>query len=298
MLQTPNMRIISSLSVLVTAMSVCARAEDAKVIEDKLESQYALTQPTGDETDIVTAGAVLVLNPKRGNVIMTPVSSTNFYQNTYKDGKITQNALGKSLGGLKRLSRLPGVSAPESPATRTFVPGEKMWVTSISAKPDGITFNLFTDAYADVRYKAALKFQYPKGFTPTLDQVEKMVAEVFKVQPAEEPKAEAQQQQAPAGAPAPASAPPPAPRTAARQAAAPSAPQAAADPPAVIPPPPPPPTDEPPAAPKTTSLGQTTEQVVANLGPPEKIVKLGAKQIYIYKDFKVTFVSGKVTDVQ
>lgn len=296
MLQKPNLKMLSPLIVLLVAMSICAHAEDAKVIEDKLESQYALTQPTADNIDIVTAGAVIVLNPKRGNVIMAPVSSTNFYQNTYKDGKITQNALGKGLGALNRLKHIPGTTAPEGPATRTFVPGEKMWVTSITAKPDGVIFNLFTDAYADVRYKAALKFQFPKGFTPTLDQVEKLVAEVFRVQPAEEPKADAQQQQqGPAPGQAPPAAPPPAPR---RAQPAPAAVAAAPDPPAVIPPPPPPPTDEPAAPPKTTSLGQTTDQVVANLGPPEKIVKLGAKQIYIYKDFKVTFVGGKVTDVQ
>jgi len=34
------------------------------------------------------------------------------------------------------------------------------------------------------------------------------------------------------------------------------------------------------------------------LGQPSKIVNLGAKQIYIYKDMKITFVKGKVTDVQ
>jgi hypothetical protein len=34
------------------------------------------------------------------------------------------------------------------------------------------------------------------------------------------------------------------------------------------------------------------------LGQPEKIVNLGTKQIYVYKDLKITFVSGKVSDVQ
>jgi hypothetical protein len=34
------------------------------------------------------------------------------------------------------------------------------------------------------------------------------------------------------------------------------------------------------------------------LGKPERIVDLGAKVIYVYKDMKVTFVDGKVTDVQ
>jgi hypothetical protein len=46
-------------------------------------------------------------------------------------------------------------------------------------------------------------------------------------------------------------------------------------------------------------LGQTKEQVVAALGQPERIANVGAtKQIYFFKNLKVTFVSGKVTDVQ
>jgi hypothetical protein len=63
-------------------------------------------------------------------------------------------------------------------------------------------------------------------------------------------------------------------------------------------PPPPPPSDVPAAPPKTISLGQTKEQVTAAFGQPEKIVKLANKEIYYYKDLKVTFVAGKVTDVQ
>jgi hypothetical protein len=45
-------------------------------------------------------------------------------------------------------------------------------------------------------------------------------------------------------------------------------------------------------------LGQTPEQVQTAFGQPEKVVNLGSKQIYVYKDLKVTFVNGKVTDVQ
>lgn len=50
--------------------------------------------------------------------------------------------------------------------------------------------------------------------------------------------------------------------------------------------------------PQTIHIGQSTDQVVAALGKPEKIVDLGAKQIYVYKDLKVTFTTGKVSDVQ
>jgi hypothetical protein len=50
--------------------------------------------------------------------------------------------------------------------------------------------------------------------------------------------------------------------------------------------------------PQTVQLGMTTDQVQAALGKPEKIFNVGAKQIYTYKDVKVTFLNGKVSDVQ
>jgi hypothetical protein len=56
--------------------------------------------------------------------------------------------------------------------------------------------------------------------------------------------------------------------------------------------------NQPPSAPPTIQLGQTIDQVQAALGQPEKVVDLGQKQIYVYKDLKVTFFNGKVTDVQ
>jgi len=52
------------------------------------------------------------------------------------------------------------------------------------------------------------------------------------------------------------------------------------------------------ADPQTVEVGMTPDQVTNALGKPEKIVKLTTKQIYIYKDMKVTFVNGKVSDVQ
>jgi hypothetical protein len=55
------------------------------------------------------------------------------------------------------------------------------------------------------------------------------------------------------------------------------------------------PPDAPPAAIK---LGQTIDEVVAILGQPEKTVDLGAKKIYVYPDLKITFMNGKVSDVQ
>jgi hypothetical protein len=52
------------------------------------------------------------------------------------------------------------------------------------------------------------------------------------------------------------------------------------------------------ASTKSVDLGQTPTQVEAALGKPDKIVNLGSKMIYVYKDMKIIFVEGKVSDVQ
>jgi len=59
-----------------------------------------------------------------------------------------------------------------------------------------------------------------------------------------------------------------------------------------------PPAEQPQAEPQTIQLGMTTDQVQAALGKPEKIFNVGSKQIYTYKDVKITFMNGKVSDVQ
>ena len=50
--------------------------------------------------------------------------------------------------------------------------------------------------------------------------------------------------------------------------------------------------------PATVQLGMTTDQVESALGKPDKKFNVGAKQIYVYKDVKVTFLNGQVSDVQ
>ena len=73
-------------------------------------------------------------------------------------------------------------------------------------------------------------------------------------------------------------------------------PVAAAPPPTeyqdVAPPPPPP------ASAPTISIGETKTQVAVGFGEPLKKASLGAKDIYFYKDMKVTFTNGKVSNVE
>jgi hypothetical protein len=56
--------------------------------------------------------------------------------------------------------------------------------------------------------------------------------------------------------------------------------------------------DQPAAEPASIEKGMSPDQVEAALGKPDKKVTLGVKQIYYYKDMKVIFMNGKVSDVQ
>jgi hypothetical protein len=49
---------------------------------------------------------------------------------------------------------------------------------------------------------------------------------------------------------------------------------------------------------KTIALGQTPEEIIDILGPPEKRVELGSKTIFVYEDLKIVFVDGRVSDVE
>jgi hypothetical protein len=296
--------IVSTFAGILGAIS-SAEAQNKNpnaALQQRLESQYALTQPTADNTDIVTAGAVLVLQRGKSkddhNLVLPPVSGADIYQNTYKDGKIVPNGAAATKSVLRKVSRfggfVPGIggaaagaagaadgatSATTGADARTYVPGEKMWVTNIEVRDNSVVFTLFTDPVANrdnMRFKGALTFQFA-GSMPPADQVEKVIAEVFKVQPGDA-NAQAAAPAAPAAAP-----------QQAQQAAEPNLEPIA---------PPPPPPDAPAAPPKTISLGQTKEEVVAIFGQPVTTANVGGKEIYVYKDLKVTFVKGKVTDVQ
>jgi hypothetical protein len=263
-------RAIIKLSVAAAIIFSClgiSSSSAAQGVQKKLEDQYAITKTTDDKSDIVTAGAVLIL--QKDKLLMYPATTQIPPQNTYKDGKLSSGAFGAHQQ-IQKFGSLIGHPTPNNVPGRNFVTGEKFWVTRIDVQGDGVLFTLFTDAISDVRYYSTLKFVYPKGVNLTADQVLTLVGEVLKVQPDDNAKSDdkgGDQQQGAAGGDA-------------NQQQQPAAEEAPAAPPA------------------TVEIGQSTDEVVAILGQPTKIINLGLKQIYVYKDLKVTFVKGKVTDAQ
>jgi hypothetical protein len=250
------------------------KASQIQALSAALSSQFQLTKLTADGKDIVTGGSVLVLH--KDGLLMFSTDTRVSPTSTYKDGKLSMG-FGTTLAIDIELGQLqPGANAGNVPQ-RKFVTGEKFWIVALTAKDDGIILVVYSDPYGDVRYYGQVKFPFQKHTVPPVDDVLKTISEVVTVQPEENPVASTPAQ--------PPASPSPAPATQAVNSLAPIAP-------------PPPPADTPPAPPKTIALGQTVDQVVATFGQPQKVVKLGAKEIYVYSDMKVTFVNGKVSDVQ
>ena len=51
-------------------------------------------------------------------------------------------------------------------------------------------------------------------------------------------------------------------------------------------------------SPPTVRFGMGVQEVEQSLGKPQKVVDLGGKKVYVYSDLKITFIDGKVADVQ
>ena len=271
------------------ALGVQAQSGDpGAAIQAKLVSQIKLTKPTADHTDIVTAGDVVLL--QKDGLMMCSSASTYAFSNTYNGGVLSANYNNRAKDAAKSFlkGRLPfggGGSAADAAnngcASRKFVAGEKFWVTGVTPQKDGIVVATFSDPYQDpsnpggdkVHFYGEIKFVYSHGVAPGPDDFAKTVSEVMTVAPADDSDKGG-------GAPA--------------QAAAPAAPAPPPAPMAAIAPPPPP-ADAPPP---TIAIGQTKDQVTTAFGQPTRMAKVGVKEIFYYKDMKVTFTNGKVSNVE
>ena len=277
---------VFALAAATFSLAAQAQVGDpGTLIKEKLVSQIKLTKAASAHDDIVTAGDIVLLH--KDGLMMCSSASSYAFSNTYSNGVLSANLNNRAKDAAKSFikGKLPfggGGSVKDAAnngcTSRKFVAGEKFWVTDIALQKDGILVSTFSDPYNDVRYFGEIKFPFPKGSVPPVDDFVKTVSEVITVQPSDDKDKGDKNDQASGQAPA---------------AAAPAAPSAATT--AAIPPPPPP-ADAPPP---TIAIGQTKDQVVAGFGQPVRTAKLaGTKEIYFYKDMKVTFTNGKVSNVE
>jgi hypothetical protein len=253
------------VSALVSVSVLAAQDSALPAWVDQLSPQYKLVKLSQDSNGIsvVQPGTVLVL--QKGGILGVPPLNVVMCPAKYKDGDLHAPS-GFCAAMVKQTSRY-------------FQSGEKVYLFKIdvNVKKEQISVRIVACDSCNgtdppTSFKSEIQFEFPKGYleTATAAQVQDTVNQVMTIDAGDA-------KQAP-GAPA---------------APAPAASPAVTAPPAPIAPPPPP-ADQPT---QTIEIGQTVDQVVAALGQPQKIAKVGAKQIYFYKDLKVTFTNGKVSDV-
>ena len=285
---------ISSLFVLAVSVR-SAIAQDALVAG--LEKKYRLSE-INLQGVVARPGTVLTVEADGINAEPYPTMIT--FENPVVDGQVKQRS--KGLGFLK------------STNLQILQPGQKVYITKInddtqSNKDDSLKITILTTdavlatftngAYggqyqAAKRYSTTLAFKEPKGTLSqmSVDDASKMIEAVLSFNPADQVRARE------AGVVARSCEPHCAVSTTTGavigQAIVPQGGQPAPAPLA----PPPAPADTPAGPPPTIELGQTKDQVQAAFGTPTRVVKLGTKEIEYFKDMKVTFVNGKVTDVQ
>lgn len=258
-------------------------------LDKQLRATFVPTKLAADRVKVVQAGTVLAVQ-KEGIGAITPTagmgrlsgSDQAFYPNVYKSGTVKHDAL-------------RGMFLEKVGSLRDLAVDEKVYLLKIEYKGTAVILDVQTCGICDpkvvdpenVPARAAVSIQFPKGYleTATPAQVQTVVSHVFAPLPdatnATDVTATAAQG-APPAPPQPIAPPEP-----------PPAPMAA------IPPPPPPPDAAPAPAPGSVEPGQTPEQVVAIMGQPMRILNgAGGKQIYLYKGLKVTFLKGKVSDVE
>ena len=255
---------LSLIAGSFTASVLAAQDQAGKAnIERGLQANYMPTKLAGigDGMRFTQLGTVLVI--QLDGMAASPVTEFTF-GNNYKDGRIKRS--------------LAGSLIHQANSIRDLRAGDRVYLLKTEVKDTGVVFNVQTCDFCDgspmdlaqMPYRAALTFQYPKGYwnNTGYGQIQQTISEVFGF--ANGPATNAQPNPEPV---------------------APSGAQIAQQPP-------PPPPQQQQSEPVKIGLGQTMDQVVANLGQPDKVVDLGSKKIYIYKDLKITFVDGKVSDVQ
>jgi hypothetical protein len=256
--------LIPVIAVLVAALipwnqaHAQASSPDASLAEH-LKALYKVT------TFGVVAKKFSVLSPgtvlviRKTGILGVPPTNVTFGNSIYRDGELHQPTSGNRI--------IIGN------VTRSLQVGEKVYVQTVDVnlKSDRVTlFIVECDSCNEVNqqssFKSMVSFEFAKGSLATADpaQIENTIGEVLSIDTSsnggQQPQDSSAQQQ--------------------RQQQQPSEQQA------------------PPPQPPTIQLGQTVEQVQAVLGQPDKIVNLGTKVIYVYRDLKVTFMDGKVADAQ
>src|ERR1700690_9078 len=229
-------------------------------LESQLAAKYKLAKLGTDSSglSVLDAGTVLVV--KKGGILSVASGNVVLVPTFVKDGEV-HAANNAAMTGVNKLMKWKGLNGTEGASTDTkfLTVGEKVYASKIDVnhKESKITLTIIEcDSCNSVTdpssRRAQVIFQFPKGYFDGADggQISDVISQTLEIQAADSEQQgqdnQGQQQDQ-------------------QQAQQQQPPQKAA----------------PAQPPPTIQLGQSPEEVTGMLGQPEKVVNLGAKQIYV-----------------
>jgi hypothetical protein len=264
----------AGIALLAATIFSCSQAgAQAVSLQEQLAAQYKLVKIGSDTSgySVVEKGTLLAI--QKGGILAVPYGDSNVLANKYEGGVIKAPS-GLSLMGRKSIMGKFG----KEQTTHLFGVGDKVYPMKIDVNvaKDTVTLGIVACDTCNktdppTYNKANVVFQFPKGSlaNAAAGGVEDTIGQVLTISSDDQQQGGDQGAQQQGGQ---------------QQGAADQGQQQ--------------PAEQPAAEPASIEKGMTTDQVEAAMGKPEKKVTLGTKQIYYYKDMKVIFLSGKVSDVQ
>jgi hypothetical protein len=273
--------LISGIVLLaITILPLSLASAQAVSLQEQLAAQYKLVKMGSDTSGVSVVEAGTLLAIQKGGILGVPYSDKTVLATKYEGGTV-HTPSGLMVQGRKALFGHFSQTASEGQTTHLFAKGDKVYPTKIDVNPakDNVTLSIVACDTCNktdppTYNKAQVVFQFPAGTlaNASAGQVEDVIGQLLSIS-----SDDAQQGGDQGGGQQGGND-----QQGGDQGAAQGQEQQQA----------------PAAEPAQIEKGQTPDQVKAALGNPDKIINLGTKLIYVYKDIKVTFLNGKVSDVQ
>jgi len=277
---TVSIAITTVALVILSVAFPISLAAQAPTLAEQLAAQYKLVKMGSDSSGYSVVEEGTLLEIKKGGIIGVPYKNSVTRTATYQGGTVhASDAAGKVRGigdkfcGLMHKCPSTPDAANDETTTKLFKVGDKVYPSKIDVNVDKDTVTMAivscdtcnkTDP--PTYNKANVVFQFAKGSLAKTGapEIEDTIGQLLAISDSSETQDQSGQQQ-----------------DGQQQGAEQQGGQQQ--------------TQQ--QQPQSIQMGMTMDQVVAAFGQPEKTVNLGPKQLYVYKDMKVTFINGRVVDV-
>lgn len=275
-------------AILVTIVLAPLAKAQAPTLQEQLIAQYKLVKMGSDTSGYSVVDKGTLLEIKKGGILGVPYGDNNVPATRYENGAV-KGPSGLAMMGRKSIMGRLG----KEQTTHLFASGDKVYPmkVEVNVAKDTVTLGIVACDTCNktdppTYNKAQVVFQFPKGSLAggNAGGIEDTIGQLLAVSDDSQQQDQGQQggqqdqgqqgQQAGQGG------------GGQGQGGGQGGGQAGGQ------------QDQQQQEPAEIKLGMTMGEVESALGKPDRKANLGAKQIYYYKDMKITFNNGKVSDVQ